>query len=262
MLTRITRAVLLGAAATTLTGAGAWWLLRTAVSWWPGSGVVPPEAGLAFLAAGTAGILAGWAAGVLGAATVSLAREGSGTTAAGYAPRGHGRGTSPARGGHAAGLRGRVAAGLLVVAGFGAAAPATAVDLHATVSVGVPALAEADGAACGTDGDGVGATALPRPGWTPTVLERRPARTAAAEVGLVSTAAAPAPGPDVEEVVVRRGDTLWDISARHLGPQATAQDVAESWPRWYAANRDVIGEDPHLIRPGQRLVAPTAGGTR
>jgi nucleoid-associated protein YgaU len=61
--------------------------------------------------------------------------------------------------------------------------------------------------------------------------------------------------PD-DSYVVRRGDTLWAVAARHLGPSATAADVAREWPRWYAANRAVIGTDPHLILPGTVLHAP------
>lgn len=59
------------------------------------------------------------------------------------------------------------------------------------------------------------------------------------------------------EVVVKRGDTLWAIAARHLGSGATAADVAAEWPRWYAANRAVIGDDPDLILPGMILRPPT-----
>lgn len=58
-------------------------------------------------------------------------------------------------------------------------------------------------------------------------------------------------------VTVRVGDTLWAIAARHLGPQATAAEVAAAWPLWHAANRSVIGPDPSLLHPGQRLVVPT-----
>lgn len=56
--------------------------------------------------------------------------------------------------------------------------------------------------------------------------------------------------------VVRRGDTLWDIAARHLGPRATAVDISRAWPAWYDANRAVIGPDPGVIRPGELLSAP------
>jgi nucleoid-associated protein YgaU len=57
-------------------------------------------------------------------------------------------------------------------------------------------------------------------------------------------------------VVVRSGDTLWDIARRHLPVSATSGDVARAWPRWYAANRAAIGPDPALLRPGTRLRSP------
>ncbi|GLW46252.1 transglycosylase [Streptomyces sp. NBRC 14336] len=43
--------------------------------------------------------------------------------------------------------------------------------------------------------------------------------------------------------IVRQGDTLSGIAARH----------GTTWQRLYAANRAVIGGDPDLIVPGQRL---------
>jgi hypothetical protein len=57
-------------------------------------------------------------------------------------------------------------------------------------------------------------------------------------------------------VVVLRGDTLWAIAERHLGPGASDAQVAAEWPRWHAANRSTIGADPDLLLPGQRLSAP------
>lgn len=56
--------------------------------------------------------------------------------------------------------------------------------------------------------------------------------------------------------VVRRGDTLWDIAARHLGATASAADIARAWPRWYTANQSAIGPNPQLIHPGLVLHAP------
>ncbi len=58
------------------------------------------------------------------------------------------------------------------------------------------------------------------------------------------------------EVVVAPGDSLWSITADHLGPLATAADVAAAWPAWYEANRGIIGDDPSHVIPGQILQAP------
>ena len=93
---------------------------------------------------------------------------------------------------------------------------------------------------------------------TPTV--------AAPTTATADTAVAPASTPseadstdnaDSSTVTVLAGDSLWSIAAEHLG-SASPTDVAARWPRWYAANRDAIGDDPDLIHPGQVLVAPSA----
>ncbi|GAA2745442.1 hypothetical protein GCM10009868_26900 [Terrabacter aerolatus] len=71
---------------------------------------------------------------------------------------------------------------------------------------------------------------------------------------------APAPRPTAaahELVTVHRGDSLWSVAARHLGPGASDSEVAREWPRWYAANRDVVGDDPDLLVPGQQLRPPS-----
>lgn len=61
-------------------------------------------------------------------------------------------------------------------------------------------------------------------------------------------------------VVVRPGDSLWSIAADELGPHAPAPAVAARWPAWWAANRSVVGDDPALIHPGQRLRPPAPDG--
>ena len=58
-------------------------------------------------------------------------------------------------------------------------------------------------------------------------------------------------------VVVRPGDTLWGLAEDHLPAPAQASNIAEAWPRWFAANRAEL-DDPDLILPGQRLVPPPA----
>lgn len=62
--------------------------------------------------------------------------------------------------------------------------------------------------------------------------------------------------PPVSSYRVRPGDCLWTVARAHLEPGAGDQRIAAEWPRWYAANADVIGDDPDLIAPGTVLRAP------
>ncbi|MFF3243845.1 peptidoglycan DD-metalloendopeptidase family protein [Streptomyces sp. NPDC002870] len=59
-----------------------------------------------------------------------------------------------------------------------------------------------------------------------------------------------------EGYTVARGDSLSKI--------ATAEEVSGGWQRLYAQNRAVVGSDPNLIHPGQKLIlrveAPVAPG--
>ncbi len=70
-----------------------------------------------------------------------------------------------------------------------------------------------------------------------------------------STRATTSPGR--ETVTVRSGDTLWALAAGALGSAATDAQIAHEWPRWHDANRNLLGDDPHLIRPGDVLTVPT-----
>ena len=89
------------------------------------------------------------------------------------------------------------------------------------------------------------APAQPAPSWptdpidTPTPSTTTPSTTT----------------PGTTEVTVVPGDSLWLIAAQRLG-NADPAAVATEWPRWYAANRQRIGTDPALLRPGQVLHAP------
>ncbi|MCD9153579.1 LysM peptidoglycan-binding domain-containing protein [Aeromicrobium duanguangcaii] len=63
--------------------------------------------------------------------------------------------------------------------------------------------------------------------------------------------------PAAEVHVVVAGESLWSIVRDHspgADDDATVAEVA----RWHHANRDVIGPDPDLIHPGQRLDPPGA----
>lgn len=54
--------------------------------------------------------------------------------------------------------------------------------------------------------------------------------------------------------VVRPGDSLWSIARDH--PDDTAS-VEQRWRAIWLANREVVGDDPDLIIPGQTLHLPT-----
>lgn len=59
-------------------------------------------------------------------------------------------------------------------------------------------------------------------------------------------------------VTVVAGDSLWSIAARGLGGSpASDADVALEWPRWYQANRAVVGDNPDVLLPGQVLRPPS-----
>ncbi|MFN2319958.1 MAG: LysM peptidoglycan-binding domain-containing protein [Dermatophilaceae bacterium] len=105
----------------------------------------------------------------------------------------------------------------------------------------------------------VSADSAPAPEWTPPPIRAQPPVTL--------TASRPAAEDQAIEVTVRRGDTLWDLAAAYLSPDATDAEVATAWQQWHAENRDVIGPDPDLILPGQVLTVPVAeslpaGGSR
>jgi hypothetical protein len=51
------------------------------------------------------------------------------------------------------------------------------------------------------------------------------------------------------------GDTLWSIAAERLETDDVRR-IARYWPRIHRANRDEIGPNPDLIRPGQVLELP------
>jgi LysM domain len=111
-------------------------------------------------------------------------------------------------------------------------------------------------------------TAAVSASWTPTAAEQ-PCGTATPQwhptapvvdpgplvAGPVRSVRQP-PGTDAGEVTVVTGDSLWVIAARAIGPTASDIETALLWPRWYEANRGVIGERPDVLLPGQVLKPP------
>lgn len=89
----------------------------------------------------------------------------------------------------------------------------------------------------------------PSPEWTPAPVRDQPPVSLTAQ-------RTDAPERTDARVVVRRGDTLWDLAAAHLPPGASDTEIATEWQRWYATNREVVGPDPDLILPGQVLTVP------
>ena len=65
-----------------------------------------------------------------------------------------------------------------------------------------------------------------------------------------------------QSVVVAPGDSLWTISARWLGPEATTAQTADGVERIYALNEQQIGSSPDLILAGQRLLLPSEAEPR
>ncbi|MEU0303169.1 transglycosylase family protein [Streptomyces sp. NPDC006175] len=87
-----------------------------------------------------------------------------------------------------------------------------------------------------------------------TVQDRTPKsgtpKKAAPDTGTAKASPTAVPGQR-ESYTVARGDSLSGI--------ASAERVQGGWQRLYAANRTVVGADPDLILPGQRLTLDVAG---
>lgn len=99
------------------------------------------------------------------------------------------------------------------------------------------------------------ATTQPTPMAATLTPEASPAVTPAGTISRVET---PTPAPAQEgatpatagEYVVKEGDYLWKIAMEQYGGNGYA------WVEIYRANRQVIGNNPGLIYPGQRLTLP------
>lgn len=89
------------------------------------------------------------------------------------------------------------------------------------------------------------------PGWQPMPPVSDPGLLSAPALRTESGTRTDDPG-----VTVLAGDTLWDIAAHQLGPGASDVEIALLWPRWYEANRTVIGQNPEVLLPGQILQPP------
>ncbi|HBF79773.1 MAG TPA: peptidase, partial [Streptomyces sp.] len=85
-----------------------------------------------------------------------------------------------------------------------------------------------------------------------TATSKSPAPRTAKSAPRTAEAASPTSVPGAREsYTVARGDSLSGI--------ASTERVKGGWERLYAANRTVVGSDPDLIIPGQRLTLDVTG---
>ncbi|MBX7549865.1 transglycosylase family protein [Streptomyces sp. NPDC004232] len=111
------------------------------------------------------------------------------------------------------------------------------------------ARAGAFGAAPAADRTGSSGSASGSAGSEGVTTKSAPTRSTPAPSAPARTAERPAAqtgrsgSPEGRDYLVREGDTLSAIAVAH----------GTDWQRIYAANKKVIGDDPNLIVPGQRL---------
>jgi nucleoid-associated protein YgaU len=160
--------------------------------------------------------------------------------------------------GHLPGVAGRVGGALARRLAPAAVRRAVEVALGLSVAVGTlgasPALAGPPAAPPAATLDAAAPAAEARDAAAPSLDWTAPAPQQPAP-------AAPAPEQDVAPtVVVRPGDTLWDLAEQDLVERGDRDpsdaEVAQAWPSWWAANRDAVGADPDLIQPGTHLTPP------
>ena len=88
----------------------------------------------------------------------------------------------------------------------------------------------------------------------PAPAERGPELPAAVD-GLVVP---DRPYGGVRTHLVKRGESLWSITAEHLPVRASARAVSRAWPGLYGLNRHRVGPVPDLVHPRTRLRLPAA----
>ena len=90
-------------------------------------------------------------------------------------------------------------------------------------------------------------TTLLSPGWVPQPISLPLQRVAGGT-----------PRETTSEVIVQSGDSLWSIAAAHLGSGASKAQIAAAWPRWYEANKKIIGQNPDHLELGLVLQVPAS----
>jgi LysM repeat protein len=120
----------------------------------------------------------------------------------------------------------------------------------------VPSAAASDGGAIT-----VGFAPAPAPAPTPAESDPSPTPQETAQDGTAGPPSASEVTDSAQTYTVVHGDSLWRISARLLGPEASDASINRAWPELYAANADAVGSDPALIHPGLVLTVPAGLGS-
>ena len=107
---------------------------------------------------------------------------------------------------------------------------------------------------------GAGPSAVPQaPAATTPSAVPAPAATAAdgaADPARAGGTAGAGPRTPPAQHTVRPGESLWSISASHLGLGNSAPELVTAWPQLYQHNQETVGPDPSLIQPGMVLDLP------
>ncbi len=108
---------------------------------------------------------------------------------------------------------------------------------------------------------GAARTAAPTGAATATPSPRTAPQSSSPANATAGPSAADAVPAASQTYTVVRGDSLWRISAKLLGPKASDASINRAWPTLYAANADAVGSDPALIHPGMVLSVPEGFGS-
>ncbi|AYD89365.1 LysM peptidoglycan-binding domain-containing protein [Actinomyces lilanjuaniae] len=91
---------------------------------------------------------------------------------------------------------------------------------------------------------------------TPASTTPEPTDPRPQEVGSTPQEPAEPPGSPPRSHTVTPGESLWSVTVHSLPAGSSAEDISAAWPALYEANREVIGPDPAVLRPGTTLTLP------
>lgn len=127
----------------------------------------------------------------------------------------------------------------------------------APVSVSAPALVGTPATTTATVNTAAVERMEPTPFYPPTKQQTDPTLSPFFGGGTGTPHVQPASAQQGSEYVVVRGDCLWNIAQRILGPNASNATILEYTVRIHQNNRSTIGDNPDLVLPGQRILLPS-----